>query len=120
MNLLPLDNPQNIELCSELGAALALYETTDRVEESKGRIQVLMEKQISPDLKEQLAAIQSLMSRNVPINIETFKSDLETERHYTALFAKKVQENAKELEDLRARRDVHRGQLTALQNSAKK
>lgn len=116
MNLLPLDSPKGLEIAQELGAILATYEANAPSDDSRSRIKTLEEKVQGSEAKAIMQAIGSLMSRNVPLSLETLKADVETERHYLDLSKKVDAVNEKKLKQHEERLASVRNQLKVLQS----
>jgi hypothetical protein len=116
MTVASLSKPEFLEVSKELGPIVTSYLTTTKGSEAIERMQTLLDKTKSPEVKSRLVAIQSLMKRNVTWNEKTYKETVETERHYLELHASKERSNQAKLDSLKARLASLRKQLETLQS----
>jgi len=118
MNLLPLDNPQCLEISRELGVLFAQYNSNEPIDESKLRLQALKDKVDSADAKSTIEAVFEIMALNMPLRFDQLKQDVETIRYYKDLRQKNAATEEARIAAQKERLASLRSQLTALQSKS--
>jgi hypothetical protein len=113
MNLLPLSNPEYIDILTDIGAVVAAYQRGD-ASQTQARLTTLNAKPLSAQAADVVKAIVSLMSRKYPLTQETLVQDIQTEMHYMKLLAGKEEANKKDLAFQQDRLKTFQDQLKAL------
>ena len=63
MNLLPISDPQNVDILQEIGALLAFHQKQNQ-EQVGAKLLSLKSKKMSPEALQVIEAIESLIGRN--------------------------------------------------------
>lgn len=114
MNLMPLNASENIEVLLTIGSVLA--DKSPDKSQTASKLAQLKTKKLTPEARQVIEAIESLLSRKHPFRKETLVQDVKTEMHYLPIYKRKVEECRQDKEQQSKRLKSYQEELQTLNN----